>query len=376
MREEAWESFHDVAKSVERTANRFVAQHAKEHAWMQNKDWHAGESLLATGRILLWRNQTEALLGTLIISDRRFCFLPFDGSDNGRFEWDICSVEAVRRDDTDPQHVMVREGKREILITPVEGEAFVDGIREAIAESRDFGLSASLDSGQPVAAIIGEACSIKMFLAGELIRDIPQGQILSVSDDNSLIGLVYPGLPSSALEENPTLRIEIRRWDAIYQFEADVSGIHRCPKYIEEQLGRSAFVVVFYAPLDIRRFNRREAFRVKMVREVAVDVWRDGDEEMSQSQMLDVSTAGCALQSDSILRKEEEVNISFKAGYAQVQLKAIVRNCSSVGDDEGTWRYGIKFVGTGAEQLELLQDFVMRSQRDLLADVADRRIFL
>jgi c-di-GMP-binding flagellar brake protein YcgR len=376
MREESWESFQDAAKTVERTAHRFIAQGQKEHAWMQSKDWHAGESLLATGRILLWRNQTEALLGTLVVSDRRFCFLPYDGSDNGRIEWDVCGVEVVKRDEIDPFHLMVREGKKEILITPVEGEAFIEGIREAVTESKNLGLSSSLDSGQPVPAVIGESCSVKLFLAGEFIKEIPKGQILGLSEDNSLIGLVYPGLPTSAIEEKPTLRVEVRRWDAIYQFDADVSGIHRCPKYIEEQLGRSAFVIVFYAPLDIRRFNRREAFRVKLVNELNVSLERGNDGGSVEATMMDVSTAGCALMADKLLQKDEGVELSFRTGSTQLSVSAVVKNCSATGDEEQPWRYGLRFSGVGADELEELQNFVMRCQRDLLADVADRRIFL
>ena len=76
------------------------------------------------------------------------------------------------------------------------------------------------------------------------------------------------------------------------------------------------------------------------------------------------------------LRKGRQVEVTIPSGKSQLRLKASICNVSALDKEAGKWRYGMRFIGVSAAELDALQEMVMRYQRDLLSDVADRRIFL
>lgn len=374
FREEDWKSFHDVSCGVEAMVLLLGRGSEGHRSWMKETNWQPGEAMLCVGKVLLWRTPSEATFGTFFITDRRAGFLPSDGSSVGRFEWPTHSVHHVQRDNCDLEQLVLREGSREFVISGIGGEAFVEEVRLSLEESGALANQESLEGGQAVSSILGESCVIRVFHGGELIKEIESGQLLALDEGASFLGLVYPGLPAALMEQEPTLRFEIRKWDAIYQFVAEIAKVHRSPKYVEEQVGSSTFILAFMAPLDIRRFNRREAFRVTLVEPEPVSI-RNSEEEFS-GMLLDISTAGSALLTDQLLGKGDELQVRLGGEARGLSITGTVVNCSLSGSGGNQWRYGLRFQGSTSDEMEALQEMVMRFQRDLLTDVANRRIFV
>ena len=224
---------------------------------------------------------------------------------------------------------------------------------------------------QPVANVLGEAQCVRVYVEGEVVRELKQTQILQLDEFQEHLGLLFNGIPTAELETVSTIELEVQKYDAIYRFECEVNTIHRCPRYVEEQLGASAFLLTFFAPKTVRRFNRRSSFRVRMVEELFVGI--EGMEE--RVRLLDISTDGCAFRGEPEFTIGETVTLNLPIRRKVVPVQAIVRNCS-FNDSDGKWRFGVQFRGVGAEEMAALQNLVMNAQRALLSDVADRRIVL
>ena len=97
---------------------------------------------------------------------------------------------------------------------------------------------------------------------------------------------------------------------------------------------------------------------------------------MADATLLDLSAAGCALRTHKILRNKEEVEVDIPIGRGCLRVRAQIRNCTALAGDDVQWRYGLRFMGLNADDIQLLQNEVMRCQRDLLAEIANRRVFV
>ena len=372
LRETAWQSFEDVLDGVDVVARRF-GEFADESpgSVFRSLDWNPGESLLHSTRAILWKTATEVSFGEFVLTSDRIVFLPFERCAEGRLECAVSDVEVVAEKELEASQIALRLRETEALFTTANGEALRNEIQDTVeaANLANFG-GVTLDQ-QPVSSVLGEAQCVRVSVNGEVIRELRQTQILQLDEFQEHLGLLFHGIPTSELESVSAIELEVQKYDAIYRFECELNTIHRCPRYVEEQLGSSAFLLTFFAPVTVRRFNRRSSFRVRIVEDFEVSL----SGAPGAVKLLDISTDGCAYLGPSGTHVGESVSLTLPRGRKSFAVEGVVRNCSFE-QNTGKWRYGIQFRGTGAEEMAALQNLVMNAQRALLSDVAERRVVL
>ena len=232
--------------------------------------------------------------GDLVLTSDRIVFLPNERCAEGQLECSLAEVELFAEQDSEPSQILLRLRETEAIFTVREGLELKKELTSAIEAAKNASFGGVILDQQPVANVLGEAQCVRVYVEGEVVRELKQTQILQLDEFQEHLGLLFNGIPTAELETVSTIELEVQKYDAIYRFECEVNTIHRCPRYVEEQLGASAFLLTFFAPKTVRRFNRRSSFRVRMVEELFVGI--EGMEE--RVRLLDISTDGCAFRGE------------------------------------------------------------------------------
>lgn len=351
--------------------------------WMEEISWGRGENLLRAGDGMLWRGPNRVEIGTLVLTDRRFFFLANTrGKAKMRISLPTDKISRVEGEDIDPGQLVLRTGNEIKVFTPEGGRQFVRSfwtLKDVREEER---AAIAFHANQPISGILGEAPFLQITHGGDVLAHLKGVQVFPVKPFGTELGLIYPKIPDKVLSPGNIVKIEVGQWDGVYVFDAEISRVTRAPQKVAEKVGPGHFLVVFKRPLQISRYNRRNAFRVVLseVREAAFS--RIVDEDTNQNEerdgtcsVIDMSTTGCAIRTEETLQVGDSLYLDvplFDGGVKTIEVE--IRNSVPPKGEGQTWRYGLLFHGLSKEEKREMLSEVMRSQRDLLRYVADRRV--
>jgi len=248
------------------------------------------EQVLLIGPALQWMAEANVRRGALVVTTSRLFFVPATSAEK-LFAEELQHLRRVPFGEELTSQLQLLAKRRHLRFGPRGGSFFIDRFWATIETVvgqvgtpeplRDEGLPVEEQHSVTLEFLprnLGEVKYITIKRDGRLIKRIDQGATLRQPDG---LGIFYPGMPSSELEEGSELSFELAREDGIYRFTTTLLRIDTAQASSDEELeegvddvgadagGRSLhvvrddqFLLVVNYPEDLRFLNRRHGFRV------------------------------------------------------------------------------------------------------------------
>ncbi len=248
------------------------------------------EQVLLMGPALQWMAEANVRRGALVVTTSRLLFVPATPAEK-LFAEELQHLRRVPFGEELTSQLQLLAKRRHLRFGPRGGSFFIERFWATVETvvgqvgTPEPLLNEDLPAEEQHSVTLeflprnlGEVKYITIKRDGRVIKRIDPGETLRQPDG---LGIFYPGLPTSELEEGTELSFELGREDGIYRFTTTLLRIDTAQTspgtVLEEGIdevgvdagGRSLhvvrddqFLLVVNYPQDLRFLNRRHGFRV------------------------------------------------------------------------------------------------------------------
>ncbi|HCP45855.1 MAG TPA: hypothetical protein DIU15_07425 [Deltaproteobacteria bacterium] len=367
----------------------------------------ADEEVLLLGPSLQWVGEWTVRRGWILVTTQRVLFIPGAKGDAPQSA-KITSLRRVPFGEELTAQLQFVAKRRHLRFSPRGGDLFTGRFWASVEEVVGPVDEPDPDKPQPGAS---ESSSITLEF---LPRNLGPVKYVAIERDHRVVariapaetlrqpdglGIFYPGLPSSELEEGAEVLVEIGRDDGVYRFDSTIVRLDDSPQHGMQPSAPQAiaegdadaaavsavggvalhvvredqFLLVVQYPDDLRFVNRRGAFRVAfqlMSRARFLEPDENGDlvatGDFFRCTLEDLALIGCSILATRDIELNSIVELEFPLPDEPLLVRAQCSRVEPPPVSGGATRYGFKFLGlTIAEQDRVHLALTVRQRESL-----------